>query len=111
MAFDSILLDLAATTGLFAMFFRYLPEVTLKWKDTWFGALVTMGLFTAGKSLIGLIIGNSEVADLYDAAGSVLVVMLWVYYASAIFLFGASFTFSRAKLLRHEIGNLRNRAD
>ena len=108
MAFDSILLDLAATTRLFAIFFRYLPDVTLKWKDTWFGALVTMGLFTAGKSLIGLIIGNSEVADLYDAAGSVLVVMLWVYYASAIFLFGASFTFSRAKLLRHDIRNLGN---
>jgi membrane protein len=108
MAFDSIFLDLAATTGLFAIFFRYLPDVTLKWKDTWFGALVTMGLFTAGKSLIGLIIGNSEVADLYDAAGSVLVVMLWVYYASAIFLFGASFTFSRAKLLRHDIRKVGN---
>jgi len=83
MAFDSILLDLAATTGLFAMFFRYLPDVKLKWKDTWFGALVTTGLFTAGKYLIGLIIGKSEVADLYDAAGSVLVVMLWVVWPAS----------------------------
>jgi membrane protein len=91
------------------MFFRYLPDVKLKWKDTWFGALVTTGLFTAGKYLIGLIIGKSEVADLYDAAGSVLVVMLWVYYASVIFLFGASFTFSRAKLSHDEIGNLKDR--
>jgi membrane protein len=99
MAFDSILLDLVATIALFAMFFRYLPDVKLKWKDTWFGALMTTGLFTAGKYLIGFIIGNSEAADLYDAAGSVLVIMLWVYYASAIFLFGATFTYTRSKLL------------
>jgi membrane protein len=97
MAFDSILLHMAATTVLFAAFFRYLPDVNLKWKDIWIGALVTSGFFEAGKFLIGFIIGNSEVADLYDAAGSILVVMLWVYYASAILLFGATFTFTRAK--------------
>ncbi|MGB5619655.1 MAG: YhjD/YihY/BrkB family envelope integrity protein, partial [Desulfobacterales bacterium] len=56
--------------------------------------------FTGGKYLIAIFIGNSEVADLYDAAGSILVLMLWVYYASAIFLFGATFTFTRARLIR-----------
>jgi membrane protein len=98
-AFDSILLDLAGTTVLFAMFFRYLPDVKLTWRDTWLGAVVTTVLFTAGKYLIGFFIGNSSAANLYEAAGSLLVLMLWVYYASAIFLFGATFTFVRAKLL------------
>ena len=98
--FDSMLVDVGATTTLFALFFRYLPDANLKWKDTWFGAFVTAGLFTGGKYLIGFIIGNSRVADLYEAAGSVLVLMLWVYYASAIFLFGATFTFTRAQLMR-----------
>ena len=62
--FDSMLLDVGATTTLFALFFRYLPDANLKWKDTWFGAFVTAGLFTGGKYLIGFIIGNSRVADL-----------------------------------------------
>ena len=62
--FDSMLLDVGATTTLFALFFRYLPNVKLNWKDTWFGAFVTAGLFTAGKYLIGFIIGNSTAADL-----------------------------------------------
>jgi membrane protein len=97
MAFDTVLLDLVATTVLLAMVLRYLPAVKMKWKDTWFGALLITGLFTVGKYLVGFIIGNSEIADLYDAAGSVLVIMLWVYYASAIFLFGATFTFVRAR--------------
>ena len=95
--FDSILLDVGATTTLFALFFRYLPDAKLKWKDIWLGAFVTAGLFTGGKYLIGYIIGTSTAADLYDAAGSVLVLMLWVYYASAIFLFGATFTYTRTQ--------------
>ena len=99
--FDSFLLDLAATTTLFAMFFRYLPDVKLKWKDTWIGAFVTAGLFTTGKYLIGFIIGNSMATDLYDSAGSVLVLMLWFYYASSIFLFGATFTYTRAQMMNH----------
>ena len=67
--------------------------------DIWFGALLTAALFGAGKYLIGFAVGSSDAADLYDAAGSVLVLMLWVYYASAIFLFGATFTFERARLV------------
>jgi membrane protein len=101
-AFDAILLRLGASTVLFAMFLRYLTDVKMKWKDIWVGALVTTGLFVVGKELIGLLIGNSSAAGLYEAAGSILVLMLWVYYGSAIFLFGASFTFSRAKLQQEE---------
>jgi membrane protein len=102
MVFDAMLLRVVASTALFVMFLRYLPDVRLKWKDIWFGALVTTGLFAAGKNLIGLLIGSSSAAGLYEAAGSVLVLMLWVYYGSAMFLFGASFTFTRARLLQEE---------
>jgi membrane protein len=94
---DSMLLDLAATTSLFALFFRYLPDIRLAWKEIWHGAFLTAILFTGGKYLIAALIGGSTAADLYEAAGSVLVLMLWIYYASAIFLFGATFTFTRAQ--------------
>jgi membrane protein len=99
MVFDYLLFDLGATTLLFVMYFRYLPDVKHKVGDVWFGALVTAGLFVVGKHMIGLFIGNSQVATVYDAAGSILVLMLWVYYAAAIFLLGATFTFTRARLL------------
>ena len=102
LAFDYLLVDFAATAVLAALFFRYLPNATLEWKDIWPGAVATAGLFTVGQYLIGFSIGNSKAATLYDAAGSVLVLMLWVFYASAIFLFGATLTFTRAQLLRQE---------
>ena len=103
--FDSIFLDIGAATVLFALVFRYLPDVTLEWKDAWTGAMVTTALFAVGKYLIGYFIGNSQVANIYDAAGSLLVLMLWVYYSSAIFLFGATFTYTRAKLLHDRANN------
>jgi membrane protein len=99
----SAALPLAVTTLLFAMLFKFLPDVRLQWQDTWFGALATALLFELGKYLIGFYIGKSETASLYDAAGSVLVVMIWVYYASAIFLFGATFTYVRAKQLNRPV--------
>ena len=100
MIYDAVFLHTGAATLLFAIFLRYLPDVRLQWKDIWLGALLTTGLFVAGKNLIGFVIGKSSAAGLYEAAGSVLVLMLWVYYGSAIFLFGASFAFTRAKLLQ-----------
>ncbi len=101
-ASDFFLLDLCTMTMLFALLFRYLPDVRLRWRDVWFGALLTAGSFAAGENLIGFSISRSAAADLYDAAGSILVLMLWVYYASAIFLFGGALTAVRAELLRDE---------
>ncbi len=101
--FTSLVLPIAIITLLFAMLFKFLPDAKLAWRDTWVGALVTAVLFSGGKYLIGLYIGSSSAASLYDAAGSVLVLMLWVYYASAIFLFGATFTFVRAKQLNGRV--------
>jgi membrane protein len=84
-------------TLLFATIFKLLPDATLKWRDVWFGAVVTSILFNIGKYLISFYIGNSNVAGLYDAAGSIMVIMVWVFYASLIFMFGAVFTFVRMK--------------
>lgn len=102
---ESILLSLGAATLLFTLVFRYMPDAKLNWKDAWFGALVTTGLFAAGKYIIGYFIGSSKVADIYAAAGSFLVLMLWVYYTSAIFLFGATITFTRARRLHRGVNS------
>lgn len=104
---DSFLVELFAMTLLFALMFRYLPDVRLKWRDIWIRASLTAALFSFGQYLIGHLIGSNEIANLYDAAGSILVLMLWVFYASAILFLGASFTFSRAKLLGHQVAAVR----
>jgi membrane protein len=93
------LLQLAAMTVLFALYFRYLTDSRLAWRDTWSGAFVTASLFAIGKVLISLIIGRTEAATLYDAAASIMVLMLWVYTAAALFLFGATFTFARGEMV------------
>ena len=97
LTFDAYFLDFTATVLLFVFYFRYLPDVRLKWSDAFFGALLTAALFALGKGVIGVFISNNQVVDLYDAAGSLLALMLWVYYAAIIFLFGAIFTFQRVK--------------
>lgn len=97
--FDKFLISLLALVLLFAVTFRYVPDTRLKWKDTWFGAILTALLFITGESLIEISIGNSQFANYYDAAGGLLILMLWVYYTSAIFLFGATITHFRAKII------------
>lgn len=77
---------------LFAFIFKYLPDTTVAWKDVWIGALFTSILFNVGKYLIGLYLGNSNVGSAFGAAGSILVVLVWVYYSALLLLFGAEFT-------------------
>ncbi|MEO8029712.1 MAG: YihY/virulence factor BrkB family protein [Gemmatimonadota bacterium] len=88
--------DLAASLGvislLFAMIYKVMPDVDLAWRDVWFGAVVTAVLFTIGKSVIGLYLGASVLTSTYGAAGSVIVILVWVYYSSQILLLGAAFT-------------------
>jgi membrane protein len=79
-------------TALFAMIYKVLPRVHIAWRDVWVGAAVTALLFTAGKFLIGLYIGKSGVSSGFGAAGSVVVLLVWVYYSAQIFLLGAEFT-------------------
>ena len=90
-ALNSII-SLAVITGAFALIFKLLPDVKIAWRDVWLGAAVTSLLFTAGKFLIGLYIGKTAVASAYGAAGSLVVIVVWVYYSTQILLFGAEFT-------------------
>jgi membrane protein len=82
----------ATTTGLFALIYRLLPRVDIAWHDVWVGAAVTALLFTIGKVLIGLYIGRSGIASGFGAAGSFVVLLVWVYYSAQIILLGAEFT-------------------
>lgn len=79
-------------TLLLAMIYRILPEVEIAWGDVWLGAAVTALLFTIGKHLIGLYLGNSGLTSAYGAAGSLVVILIWAYYSAQIFYFGAEFT-------------------
>jgi membrane protein len=88
----SQLVSLVVTSGLFAMLFRILPDVRLHWKDVATGAVVTAVLFMVGQQAIGLYLGQGAITTSYGAAGSVMVLLLWVYYSCQILLFGAEFT-------------------
>lgn len=79
-------------TILFAMIYKVLPDAEVKWRDVWVGAAVTSLLFTIGKTLLGIYLGNSGVASSYGAAGSIVLILLWIFYSSQILLFGAEFT-------------------
>lgn len=76
----------------FAMIYKLMPRVRVEWKDVWVGAVVTALLFTLGKTLIGLYLSASGVASAYGAAGSLVLVLLWIYYSAQVFLLGAEFT-------------------
>jgi membrane protein len=79
-------------TALFALTFKLLPDVKVAWRDVWLGAAVTSVLFSVGKLLIGLYLGKSGVASVFGAAGSLVVILVWVYYSAQILYFGAEFT-------------------
>ena len=91
------LLSFALTTAVFAFIYKLMPRVKVRWHDVWLGAVITAGLFTAGKTLIGLYIGKSGVASGFGAAGSIVLVLVWVYYSAQVFLMGAEFTWVYAR--------------
>jgi membrane protein len=97
----NLLISLAVISILFATVFKVLPDVDLAWRDVWVGGLVTAGLFTVGKFLIGLYLGTSAFASSYGAAGSVIVLLVWVYYSAQIILLGAEFTREYVKEFGH----------
>jgi membrane protein len=86
------LLSFGIITFMFAVIYKLLPDVKLAWRNVWTGAAVTAILFTIGKTVIGLYLGRSTVASVYGAAGSLIVILLWVYYSAQIVFFGAEFT-------------------
>jgi membrane protein len=96
--FAESLLSLALITLLFALIYRVLPDVRVAWRDVWLGAAVAALLFVSGKSLFGLYLGHSTIGSSYGAAGSLVIVILWVYYSCLILLFGAEITQVRARI-------------
>ncbi|HET8938067.1 MAG TPA: YihY/virulence factor BrkB family protein [Polyangiales bacterium] len=88
----NVVISLGVITCLFAMIFKAVPDVQIEWRDVWIGAALTALLFTIGKFLLGLYLGRASVASPYGAAGSIIVLVIWVYYATQILFMGAEFT-------------------
>jgi membrane protein len=88
----NLVISIAVITVLFALIFKFLPDAEIAWRDVWLGAFVTAVLFSLGKFLIGIYLGNSSVTTSFGAAGSLVLLLLWIYYSAQILLFGAEFT-------------------
>jgi len=85
------------TGAVFAFIYKFMPRVTIQWRDVWLGAAVTTLLFTLGKTLIGYYVGKTGVASSFGAAGSLIVLLVWVYYSAQVSLMGAEFTWVYAR--------------
>ena len=84
--------DLGVVVLLFALIFKFLPDVKIQWRDVWLGAVMTAIFFAIGKWALGLYLGSGAAASAYGAASSLITLLLWIYYSSQILLFGAEFT-------------------
>ena len=94
----NFIISLLIISALFAMIFKILPDAKIKWKHVWLGSLVTGILFTVGKMSLAYYFGKAEPASVYGAAGSIILILLWVSYSSMILFFGAEFTAAYAKM-------------
>ena len=94
----NLVFSFVMTTAMFALIYKYIPSVKIRWREVWLGALITAALFTVGKYLIGLYMTKSAVASGFGAAGSVVALLVWVYYSAQIFLLGAEFTWAYSTL-------------
>jgi membrane protein len=99
----NISISLAVVSFLFALIFKYLPDARIKWKSVWIGAVLTAILFTIGKELLSFYFGEASPESIYGAAGSIIIVMLWVSYSSLIVFFGAEVTWVYASRYGHGI--------
>ncbi len=88
----NLVIALVVITVLFASIYKYLPDVRVPWRDLWVGAAATSVLFNLGKTVIGLYIGNSSFDSTYGAAGSLVVLLIWIFYSTQIILICAEFT-------------------
>ena len=106
-----ILVSFGIVTLMFAMIYKLIPRVHIRWRDVWVGAAVTAALFALGKFIIGLYLGKSSVASAFGAAGSLVVMMVWVYYSAQLFLLGAEFTWVYAHTYGSRRGQPRPRPE
>jgi membrane protein len=86
-----VAVSLLVLTSMFALLLKYVPDAEIRWRDVWLGGVVTEVLFTLGKTAIGYYIGQASVGSAYGAAGSMVVLLVWVYYSALIVFFGAEF--------------------
>ncbi|MER2997417.1 YihY/virulence factor BrkB family protein [Pontibacter populi] len=95
--------SLVMMSFLFACIYRFLPDAKIKWRDVWVGAIVTAVLFSIFRGIIGFYLGKNDVASVYGAAGSVVIILTWVFFTSQIIFFGAVFTFVFSRKYGHNI--------
>src|SRR5207244_13564475 len=98
-------ISFAMITVLFAMIFRYLPDTRVEWRDVWLGAAFTSLLFVLGKFGLGVYLGKGAVGSAYGAAGSLVIILVWVYWSAQILFFGAEFT----QVYAREHGSMKER--
>lgn len=97
-----LVISLGVITLLFALIFKYLPDVTIGWRSVWIGALITSLLFTLGKEILSIYFGEASPGSAYGAAGSIVIILLWVSYSCLILFFGAEFTWVYTKRYNHK---------
>jgi membrane protein len=97
----NLFVSLAIITSVFAVIYRYLPDVSIKWGAGWFGATFTSVFFFIGKYIIGFIVGKSKLGAVYGAASSFVVILIWIYFVSLIFYFGVEITHQYSKFYKH----------
>lgn len=107
----NFLLSVGIITTLFALMFQYLPDTKIRWKTVWKGAIITASLFVLGEFLLGLYFGKSNPGSTYGAAGSIVLVLLWVSYSSLIFFFGAEFTRQYSIFYSHDSHTEKNKIE
>ncbi|MFA6128583.1 MAG: YihY/virulence factor BrkB family protein [Bacteroidales bacterium] len=99
----NFIISLAIISILFALMFKVLPDAKIKWRQVWLGAIIAGTLFTLGKTALAFYFGKAEPASVYGAAGSIVLILLWVSYSSMIMFFGAEFTAAYAKMYSGEV--------
>lgn len=99
----NIAVSLGIISLLFALIFKFLPDAYIKWRSVWMGAIITAVLFTIGKELLGLYFGEADPGSTYGAAGSLVLILLWVSYSCLILFFGAEFSWVYAKRYGHGV--------
>lgn len=97
----NIVVSLAIIAAVFTMIYRFLPDLSVKWSASWYGAIVTSVLFAIGKIIIGAIIGNSNLGVIYGAASSFAIILVWIFFVSVIFYFGVELTYQFSKYFNH----------
>ncbi|WP_452221412.1 YihY/virulence factor BrkB family protein [Lacinutrix salivirga] len=107
----NFILSLGIISTLFALMFRYMPDTKIRWKTVWIGAVLTAILFVLGEFLLGLYFGRSNPASTYGAAGSIVLVLLWVSYSCLIFFFGAEFTRQYSIKYGHDSHTYKNKIE